>query len=341
MSLAAVVVGVVVASGQADSPRANAMISALVESLGSQIPAPELREAATPSDASAIAIEDDLAAIAVAWLSERSPDETIIRVHVARLDRWMERPFRFATSDLPNERGRALGFALASMLLPEVDFATQRAGKATAPRPPPTGPRPEALQPTAKDTPAANLAAKAAPSNKDDGGQPTTRFSAALSAIAAGGWQGQAAGWGGTGDAEMRVGTSLWLRAGIGARRGAVTGLNGNDTVFLALGGIVWRPAFAAIGPTFQFGLRGDARALYHRFSHRQWDGSFEHQATLFPAVATAAEGTYRLSPRLILVAGLGVEIAFGIADIAVAGRNVATVPALRGIGDVGLRWHF
>jgi hypothetical protein len=50
-------------------------------------------------------------------------------------------------------------------------------------------------------------------------------------------------------------------------------------------------------------------------------------------------EGTWRLGPSWQAVAGLGAELAFGRTDVLVARQQVATIPALRGLATLGLRF--
>src|SRR5436190_22444037 len=111
----AVVVAIVVAVGEARTPTTSALVTAAKEALGAAATF-RVFEVSPPSDEAALTVEDDLearAVVTIVW--EDAPRlHAHTRMHVSRTDRWTDREIVFEAVDTPVERGRALGFAVAS-----------------------------------------------------------------------------------------------------------------------------------------------------------------------------------------------------------------------------------
>jgi hypothetical protein len=182
-----------------------------------------------------------------------------------------------------------------------------------------------------------------------------------LGAVGATGVGGAADGLGGAAHLEVgrritgdpTLADHLWARVGGGARGGSVPGLDGGDLVVWATLGGAWRlpgwgnrgSAAEPDGPTspglrsFGLGVTFDVGAVIHELFHRQTQGAAFHDARVLPAASVGVEGTWRLGPSWQAVVGLGAELAFGRTDVLVARQQVATIPALRGLGTLGLRF--
>jgi hypothetical protein len=130
---------ILLAAGEAASPTAAAMAQGARDAFAGVVA--EVQESPTvPTDADALAVESQSHPDAVAELIWHDADRrnASLRVHLRQSHRWIERSFRFGPSDPPVERGRTLGFAVAS-ILPELAArpgATGTAPTATAAAPP-------------------------------------------------------------------------------------------------------------------------------------------------------------------------------------------------------------
>ncbi|MGO9832926.1 MAG: hypothetical protein ACLP1X_01790 [Polyangiaceae bacterium] len=113
----AVTLIVLVAAGAAGDPTTVAMTGATRDALGGA--SVEVRETrGPPDDEAALAVEASSHAEAIVelrWADARHGQATL-RLHIAAGGRWIERVIRFKPSDAYAERGRTLGFEVASML---------------------------------------------------------------------------------------------------------------------------------------------------------------------------------------------------------------------------------
>src|ERR1019366_5720802 len=107
-----------VASGDSDDSTSRSMLRATRSALGAQSHV-ELRGARDPASV-AQALEGGGpapadAVVEVTW-TESGHRQATLRVHVSRSDRWVDRSIGFHASDVDAERGRTIGFAVASMI---------------------------------------------------------------------------------------------------------------------------------------------------------------------------------------------------------------------------------
>ena len=125
----AVVLAIVVATHNVDDQATEAMRATAAEALGGEDTV-VVRELDAISDAEALRIERRIAAQAVAQVEWLDPEHTRarVRVHAVENNRWVERIITFAVVDTSIERGRALGFAVTSMLPEEVLAAHPHTG---------------------------------------------------------------------------------------------------------------------------------------------------------------------------------------------------------------------
>lgn len=308
----AVVLVILVVTGRAQAPAVTAMLDAATQVVATP-GAVRVVEVAALSDAEALRLESALAARAsaqVEW-SDAAQLHARVRLHGARTLRWLERSLDFSPSDTPFERGRALGFTLASML-PESDPALRF------------------------DAPAAPAPAPPAPPGKTALG---------LAAVAATGLGGPATGYGGAATAETFVGERFSLDAAVAARFGHLDVPAASLLVTsLGVGGAWWaRPA--ADAHALGLAVRGRALLLHHAVSHTRSGGEVERKGQLLPGLELAVEATYGLGRGLEVCASLGLEAALGTIDVTVVSASqdggTATIPALRGRALTGLRVRF
>jgi hypothetical protein len=309
---AAAVLAILVAAGDAEAPEIISMMAAATEAAGTP-DAIRMVSSAAPSDDEALRQERAFSARASVQLAFVGADRrhAHLRLHATRTDRWIDREIAFAPGDSDNERGRALGFAIASML-PEGDPTLRlEAGAAVTPAPPARAPG---------------------------------RHAAALAASAGSGVDGPAGGWGGALGFDWFVADSFSLGGRISARAGRIEAVDGRAVTTAAGAGGAWWPVAPTAQRRLGIALRADALMLYHWVSHQRMDGSVEWKGHALPGGELLLEATYRLAGALELLLGGGAEVAFGTIDVTVVAppaSGSARIPALRGVAEAGIRLRF
>jgi len=348
MSATAVLV-IVIAAGEARAPVTEALLATAAAALPAEI---TLRVApvADPSGVDLVRIERELAAgavVAVSWQTAPAGARASLRLHVARTDHWTVRAIDFSPADSASERGRTLGFAIASMWPEHVP------GTARGERPPPATVAPNAGSSPPRERIGSETPAGSAPSEPPAAlaGQeaaaplpPPGPVAAGIGAVGSTGLGGTAAGVGGNVEILWRRFGSVWLRGGLALREGPLPELPGNDWLAsLALGG-EWWPRALAMGRRWHLGVRADLLALghvIHRTAATDPESTpAETQVRLLPGLDATVRSMLRLSPRLDLTFGVGIEVAAGRTDLRVGENRMtrATLAPARGIADLGLR---
>jgi hypothetical protein len=309
---------IVVAAGEAGSPATEAMMFAAREALGSGAVV-RLFETAAPTDAEALRIEQTQLARAVVQLAWRDASRVSarLRLHAVRTDRWIDRDITFMADDSVSERGRTLGFAIASML-PEADPRVVVAAAAGIERAPP----------------------EAEP--------PLGRRAVGFVAIGGAGLGGQASGLGGAAEAELFVADALSLHVEAGARLGTISQLKADELTSYLGGGAAWWPLAPTTVHNLGLGLRGDLLLLYHAVSHTSASGggsTVEWKGQPLPGAHLKIQGTWRLGRSVELILAAGAEIAFGTIIVSVVPQapnaGPATIPVLRAVAESGIRFRF
>src|ERR1700722_1525830 len=119
---------ILVASGESDDATSRAILRATRAALGAQarVEVHETRDPASDSQAMAAEQRSDADAVVELTWTETGHRQATLRVHLARDPaatttgagggRWLDRSVGFQPSDKDAERGRTLGFAVASMI---------------------------------------------------------------------------------------------------------------------------------------------------------------------------------------------------------------------------------
>jgi hypothetical protein len=314
---AVVVLAIIVASGEGQSPATSAMRVASQEALGGGVSV-QVHEATEPSDQEVSRIEAAASprAIAVVLWSDAAHEHAHLRVHVARTDRWVDRTIDFAAADSLSERGRTLGFAITSML-PEAD---------------------PALQPAETPVVAATAPPEVSPS------QPFLRRSIGLGVVGSDGVAGPATGIGGAADLAYAPTESSAVRLALQLWRGSVASLAATEiTGHVGLGGS-WLPLHPTSTRSWGLGLGGDALIEYQGVSHVHAAGGTEWKSKVSPGVDLAIDGRWRIAPSVEIFATAGPEVVFGTVDVVVVSTTATrevTLPVLRAVGEAGLRLRF
>jgi hypothetical protein len=314
---AVVILAIIVASGEGQSPATSAMVVASQEALGADVSV-QVHEATDTSDQEVSRIEAATSPRAVAevlW-ADAAHEHAHLRVHVARTDRWVDRTIDFVVADSLSERGRTLGFAIASML-PEADPALQVPDlpvlAATAPI---AGPPPQSV----------------------------LRRSIGLAFVGSEGVAGPTTGMGGAADLAFAPTESTAVRVSFELWRGSISTLAATDlTSHVGLGG-TWLPLTPTATRSFGLGLTGDALVIYQGVSHVHATGGTEWKSKISPGADLMIDGRWRVSRNVEILATAGPEIVFGTVDVVVVSSTATrevTLPVLRAVAEAGMRLRF
>ena len=316
----ALVILVFVEAQDATSPMATALTRAAEEGLGAdaavlvrvgdrQTPDRALLDAGQAVRATAV--------VRVAWQGDARLGARLEMI-VTATGEVRTQTIRFDATDPLDEKGRAIGLVLASMLAPE-KAARQQAEVAAAPAPPP-----------------AVLATPPSPV------PPPRRW--ALDAAAEGGFAlgGSGSGVGGAIGVRRFPTRRVGWRVGAGARFGEVASAQAASLTVSGAAGLV--VSVVRPGDTERFGLalRADALLLYESLSHLSSDDSETvRQGRFLPGGALTVEGHWSLSPTLAILLAAGAEVAFGRTDVFVRQAEVAHLAPVRATVQAGLVARF
>lgn len=225
-----------------------------------------------------------------------------IRVHLDGPNPWAEDAIRFSESDDPPERGRTIGYAIASMVS---HLEVQRERPAPPPPPPPPPRAPARPRPDGDVLVSAGLAI--------DGAIWGT------GPVVGGRWWALGS-WGLGADVGARFGRSAEADASV-------------QTYSFALGPSARRD----LGP---LELEGHVRvgALRHVVSRTEGDAT---RARWLGATNVTIEGALPLGAAAAVVVGTGVEVGWGTTPIKVGSAQVGELPPVRWVSAIGGRYRF
>jgi hypothetical protein len=305
-----VVLVFVVSAGPVE-PAGSAMTSATRRALGRDavVLVEQRSELPTLDEAQSLGEREHAAAVVEVDWHDADRTHATVRVHVVRRSGWALRDFTFLPADPLDERGRTIGFAMASL----IDSGDGLAEGAASPE--------------------RSLSRGDHP--------PDERRSSWLMIDAAGvGTLGSEAGTT-SGGVEV-AGLALFhpRLAGVisaGTRFGDIAGAQSTFWSIQLGCGAAWR---AMVFPTrcpFELDLRADVLATFLRAARQG-----ETQSAWQPGARLGVEAAwFPLGPSLGFIALAGGEAAFGSASVVVGSRMVATVSPWRGVGEHGLRSRF
>jgi hypothetical protein len=334
---------ILVAAGErADLTRA--LVGATRDALGSNAVVVLREVAGEPSDPEALTTERSENADAVAELSwtDARHQQAFVRMHIAQDKRWVERSIGFLRLDADAERGRTLGFAIASILppaSPEVaaPVATPEATPVAPPAPSAPIALPAAQPPITPPQPPATVEPAHAPSAVDVHRSAPSFFALDLMALGGVGITDSAqAVAGGSAAAQWFVLPTLSLRLGGGVRAGTLGSQTSTLTIF-GTAGVVWhaRPS-TAVHP---IGLSLRADYLLEQTTVTRL--SENHPFDAISGADALVESGLLLAADAQVVLGFGIEGVFGPTSVLVQGKPVGVLPALSVVGELGVRLRF
>lgn len=333
------IVLVLVAVGDARDPSVLALTATTEEALGPGTIV-VVREVVTrPDDAAALSVGSAVHADALVEISWPDPQRLRASLHVhpsKDSPTWTDRDLAFAPADAAAERGRTLGFAVASMIPAATTASTATAATtattATAATAPATGP-PTAVAATAAPRPADTTAKSPALQL-----EPRDRLIALeLDGVATAGVGGAASGWGGALTGLIPIASSVVLRLGGGARFGSIAAAGAATSVARAHLGLGWQPlrdAASGLG----LGVRGHLVVLRDAVSRTD---PTEAGARWLPGVDLELEVAWSVASSVELLVAGGAELAFGTTHVVVGTEAVASIPPVRLLAELGVRTRF
>jgi hypothetical protein len=306
------VIVLLVAAGDGDSADTQAVLQALAEAL-SNVRAAARETEGPPGDEAILALERDTASDVIAAVSWAGPAklEARVRLHVRASDRWVERGLTFAASDDLRERGRTLGFTMASML-------------------PDRTPPPRVAPP-----PAPAVVAVAPPA-------PPPRLALDLMVMGSLGVGGDADALGGAFVLRRALAPWIAVRGELLGRAGVVQAAQATSLSMHLAAGVAVSPLGNPATRPASLEVRTDLAVMYESLGHLSSDDVDRvRQARLIPGADLVLEGSLRVLGSAAVVLGVGAEVAFGRTDIFVHESKVAVLPPLRLVSNLGLRHYF
>ena len=264
------------------------------------------------------------------------------RVHcyLSREHRWVDREISFGErrgSLLREtlERGRLLGFAVATMLTGDSDADAEHE---PAPAPTPAPPPPAKLPPP---TPAPGSTPEpAAPEHPVQPKPSRGRRSLEFAGIGSTGLDGTAGGLGASASLRLAWTGPLWARLFIAGRTGSIPKAQ-VSTLTVLMGGGLALALLPEAGPV-ELGVRLDAFASYFDASHLSEDDENPARRSRWQAGGDVVlEGGLQISGGASALLGLGVEGVLGRTDIYTHGTRVAAVSPFRAVAELGFRTRF
>jgi hypothetical protein len=148
---------------------------------------------------------------------------------------------------------------------------------------------------------------------------------------------GEAEGLGGELGGTMALAPTFDVRASIGVTRGALASSDARLTVVRPRLGAGWNAA--RVGPV-SMGLRLDVGPCLHLVESHA-NASPTSGSRWVPAATGVVAIEWRLAPALEIIARIGAEVAFGTTRVLVGDEERGTIPAVRMVGQTGVRLLF
>ncbi len=313
----ALVLVLLVQSTDATDPSTSAAIEAAHRTLGADAVVRLSGYADAPTDEAMQKVSEGAdAVVTVSW----SDGHRHVHLRMLRVvdGSWVDRDIGFDAHDASRERGRTIGFALASMLPESADRPSDQTGVGTVAGTPPVDAVPVIPPPTLPRT---------------------FRGAASATGLGAAGIGGYGGGFGGGLALEWYVTPWLGLRASASGRSGQVGPVAATATV--VAGGLGARARLLRRG-ALELGGRVDMLLLWEQVSHLDADDTAALQHShLLPATNIALDFAWYFNEATGLLIGAGTEIAYGQTDLYLRMQKAATLVPVRGFGELGFRVRF
>ena len=287
--------------------------------------------------------------ILVTWAHEHQD----ARLHVFRHDesRWIDRDIHFRSVDAPRERGRTIGFALASMMPDQALPNSSRANDAPSSGEVSSSSLRFDVSVGPRDDGALVVPADAARLIRGEAGvvpEPvgrTFRESRASVELLVRGVAGlgdrSAGGWGGSVAGRYQLSSAWGLRVAASARFDDVPAAGSSMSLLGAGAGVAWQ-SWTSPRRRVAIGARAMGLVMRQQFSHFDRDEPDVIRAISWGVGAElAADVSWRFTDTAALEAATGGEWAPGQVNLYLRDQKVTQVPNFRLFGEVGVRVFF
>jgi hypothetical protein len=311
----------------------RAMAGATHDALGSSAVV-VVREVPEPNDTEALATERSENADAVVELSwtDARHEQASVKMHIARDRKWVERSIGFLRLDADAERGRTLGFTIAS-IVPQAAIATPMPAPAPASAPAPVPASAPAPAPAASPAPI--------PQNVAVPSTAAPRPDFALDVLGMG-EIADGADWsaGGGAAAQWFPIRNLSVRLAGGVRAGSIDAAHATTLTLFASGGMAFHPWRTSLAHPFGASFRAEFLFVDESVTHSGKLLRLGSPGPGLPGLALGADGSWRFASNVELVVGIGIEDLFHPTHVEVRGALLATI-AFSAVGETGLRIDF
>ncbi len=301
------IVVIALAANELSSPRAAAIVKSAHEVLGQNV---IVRVEVFDGSGDSQNAVDPHPTSAYAWLAWDNRDARVahLRCYVPEDNRWVQRDVTFSDQDPENERGRTLGFVIASIFV-------------------------EAREPQAQ----VSERVPQLPQNQWQSEPKRFLVAAAASIVAPGDATSLGAWIGG----QYAVSRMFWLGLAGDGRIGSVNAAQAS-TRFFSLGALSTVRLLPPAGRGW-WGLQTFLGAERVTFSHLSGDdlNGAVSQSAIIPKLEILAHGNLNLSSTSILFVDLGTNYRFGSTDVYVHHLLKAHIPAFVGVGRIGVGTRF
>lgn len=269
------------------------------------------RTKATNEDASLLSV--------VRWTNgNKQASLRFVRLHD---DKWSVREIRFDAADAPAERGRTVGFTIASMV-PD-----------------------EALRPKPEAPPTPIPAPRSEQTTADHAEAPAVRASKlhSLEALgqAAGAVGGKGGGFGGALGVRIGLSQIVQLRFAAGARFEEIASAAATSRTYVGGAGVAVR-AWSDATRRWKLGGRLQALLVGSEVVHfSEDDPEPVHQLRVLPGADAALELSFHFVDTAGVRLAAGSEVAFGRTDVFVRSRKVEEIVPVRPFVELGLEVSF
>jgi hypothetical protein len=313
-----------------------AMTNAAREALGKDA---ELRVQAAP-DPEGMRLSDVGTAagtVRVSWDSSEHRRARLL-VYLPASERWLDRELSFKADDPEVERGRALGFVVASIFLDAGAVPRPNSGSESARAP--TRASQKSAQAANAGTRRASAPSTSLSPSPPPSGPDTSPANAALTAAATIVGPGTATAFGAWLSGSRWIAGGLWLGVAGQARLGEIPEARASSR-FLAAGvNATWQ--FWHLSQNSWLGVRGSAAVAQLALSHFSSDDAVTvRRARVLPVFELALHAGYRLGVASALVLDFGAEMVPGSTDIYVRNERVASWSPFVGVVRLGVQTSF
>jgi hypothetical protein len=311
-------------AAEAADPGAAVLLHSAQEILGAQAQV-TLRTQDPPASDEALAsagVGSDAVA-QIVWLGGEHRRATV-HCYIGKLHRLLQREVAFDEDADLKDRERMLGFVVASMLPSDADLDVASSQQAAARREPPIHAEHPA-RPSAVSSPSLNHFIGLAE----------------VVGLSASGIGGSGSGLGAAVGGRWLFDRTLSLRVAGGLRRGDIPEASAiSEVEFLSVGLALESPV--SEGSRFALGGRASALVLRHELDHLSADDRApDRQSRVLPGADACFEAALHFSASAGIVAGAGIELAFGHTDVLVKGKEVTDIPPLRALAELGVQAKF